>query len=165
MNREELQTKLNEMLVGKSAYNMYQLSNYVEKHIVDLGIDNTQGEWKCRLNAYTISLVYKSYVAVSFDIKRKQDSEFGWLVRQVVVEDDFVDFDTKLASIHEYYEKQVARFDEWNLNYSNMNDLKDLLKLVKKQYKDKTKLDLFRLLHDLQYHYWLVDEALESEMK
>lgn len=164
MNKQELENKLNEMLVGKSAYDMFKLSDYLKKHISDLGINNEQGEWKCNLCAYIISLVYKTFGVVSFDIKRAKHSEFRWVVKQVVINDEtFVDLDTKLAYIHNHYKKEIERFDEWNLYATKMGDLKDLLKLVKQTYKDKTKLDLLHLLHDLQYHYWLVDEALESE--
>ena len=165
MNRNELTQKLNEMLVGKSAYSMYKLSDYVQAHLGELGIDNAQGEWRCGLNAYTIQIIYKTWVVVSCEIKRAKHKEFVWVVRQVVVDDYFVDFETRLSEIHKKYKDQIERFDEWNINYSKMSELKDMLKMIRNVYKDKTKLDILRLAHDLQYHYWLIDEALESEGK
>lgn len=165
MNREELSKTLNEMLVGKSAYNMFKLSDYVLEHITDLGIDNTQGEWGVRLNAYTITIVYKTYGVVSFDIKRQAHSDYRWVVKQVIVDENFTDFDTKLAYIHDKYKEAIKDYDRWNMKYSKFGDLEDCLRVIKRYYADKTKLDIKRLIHDLAQDYWLVDEALESEGK
>lgn len=165
MNRIELQNKLNEMLVGKSAYAMYKLGDYVKDHISELGIDNTQGEWRTNLNAYTISLVYKTYVVVSFDIKREKHDKFNWAVKQVVVEDNFVDLKTRLEEIHNFYKRDIERYNDWNLYSSSLGDLKELLTLIKNTNKGKTKLELRKLINDLSRDYWLVDELLERAIE
>lgn len=163
MNKQELETKLNELLVGKSAYDMYKLCRFLEEHLNDLGFDNTQGEFGTRLNAYTLIITYKSWVLVRFDIKRQKHDNFGWVVKQVIVDDDFVDLDTALSGIHARYKKDIDNFDKWNINYSSLGELKDLLRLIKTNFKGKNKLNIHRLARDLAQHYWLVDEALESE--
>ena len=165
MNKQELSKRLNEMLVGKSAYSMYKLCDYVRDHITDLGIDNTQGEWGVILNAYTLTLVYKNYGFVSFDIKRQAHNDYRWVVKQVVVEDDFTDYETKMTYIHNRHQKAIKDYDKWNMKYSKFEDLQDLLRLIKRYYGDKTKLDIKNLVHDLSSDYWLVDEVLESEGK
>lgn len=163
INKQELQNKLNEMLVGKSAYSMYKLGDYVKDHINELGIDNAQGEWRTNINAYTISLVYKTYIVASFDIKREKHEKFNWAVKQVVVEDNFIDLKTRLEQIHNFYKRDIERHNEWNFYSSSLGDLKELLTLIKNANKGKTKLELRELISDLSRDYWLVDELLESE--
>lgn len=165
MNKQELSSKLNEMLVGKSAYHMYELCNYVRDHIAELDIDNTQGEWGVRLSAYTITLTYKNFRVVDFDIKRQSHTDYRWVVKQVVVDDDFTDIETALANVHEQYQERIKNFNRWGIKYSNLGDLEDCLRLIKRYYADKTKLDIKQLIVDLSSDYWLVDEALESEGK
>lgn len=163
MNKEDLTKKLNEMLVGKSAYNMYKLCDYVRDHITDLGIDNTQGEYGVRLGNHTITIAYKTYSFVSFDIKRQAHNEYRWVVKQVIVDENFIDLETRLAYIHNRYKEEIKNYNRLGFRPSNLEELKDCLKVIKQKFTDKTKLDIKLFLYDLINSYWLVDEALESE--
>lgn len=162
MNRNELTQKLNEMLVGKSAYNVYGLCNFIRDNLCKLDIDNTQGEYGVRLNAYTIAIIYKNYRLVEFDIKRKQDKTHYWVVKQVIVENSFVDYETSIKRIKANYEREITRFKEWHLFSNDLDTLKNALSFIREHTPRLTKGEQQKLLCDLTNDYWLVDEALES---
>ena len=163
IKKDELQSELNKLLVGKSAYDIYKLASIVAEHFADLGIDNTQGEFATRIDTYTISITYKRKRLVSFDIKRKHDNTYGWLVRQVIVDDDFVDYKTSMRAIKERFMKEIANFDEYGFYSFSLSDLHRLLQSIKLCFGGKPKDKLYDLIRQLERDYWLVDELLESE--
>jgi hypothetical protein len=163
MKKKELQEKLNELLVGKSAYYNASLCKVINEHLSDLEIDNTQGDYFTCYDNYTFTISWKQKRLVSFDVKRKRDETHEWVVKQVIVEDDFVDYETSMKRIRESYGKDIARFNEWRYNDNTLETLKETLKSVRVFSKTLTKNEEMRLISDLARHYWLVDEALESE--
>ena len=163
MNKQELQEKLNELLVGKGAYYNASLCKVINEHLSDLEIDNTQGDYSTYYDNYTFAISWKQRRLVRFDVKRKRDKTHGWVVKQVIVKDDFVDYETSMKRIRESYGKDIARFDEWRYTDNKLETMKEALKSVRAFAKTLTKSEEMCLISDLARHYWLVDEALESE--
>lgn len=165
MNRQELQETLNKMLVGEGCYSMYHLCDFIEINFDKLHIDNKQGVWGVRLNAYTITIVYKRRAVVSFEIKRKKDKERVWVIKEVVVEDNFVDMETSIAKVKERFVKENEEDDSWHFSMSGnkLSDMKPLMLKIRELYPNKTKRELYTLISDFKDSFWNVDEAVESE--
>ena len=167
MNRNDLTKKLNKMLVGKSAYNIWKLNEFIGDNLKELEINDKQGEYAITYSGYTITINYKRKELVSFTIKRKQDSKFGWVVKEVVVDDDFIDYYHAHKKIKERFLSDLNKFDD---NYatlygSTMKELVAMLKQIKTLRVNKNKEQIREAIYDLYSNYWLVDEALESEGK
>ncbi len=164
MNRQDLQNKLNELLVGKSAYNFYKLTELVREHFSDLEIDNSQGEYGTRINAYTITITYKDRGLVSFEVKRRADTHYVWCVKSVIIKDEnFVDYETNIKKIKERLKKEAN--DEWRYSFhgNDLATLKHALRVFRACGNAMTKREVYDLIRDLEANYWVVDEALESE--
>ena len=166
MNRNELTKKLNDLLVGESAYYNAHVCDFIYKHLGDLGLDNTQGDYFVRYDNYTFTIMWKQRCLVSLNVKRKQDNKHGFIVKEVIVEDEFVDYETSHARIKESYKRDIARLDDWcYLENNNLETLKETLRIIRTQNQKLTKVEQLRLIEDLGRCFWLVDEALESEEK
>ena len=164
MNRNDLTKKLNELLQGESAYYNATLCDFINKHLSDLGIDNTQGDYYTRYDNYTFTIMWKQRRLVSFEAKRKRDETHNWVVKEVVVEDDFIDYETSRQRIKQLYKKDIEDFNtRWNAFNLDLGILKDTLRVIRTHAKTMSKEEQKRLIRDLEHDYWLVDEALESE--
>lgn len=167
MNKKELETKLNELFVGKEiAYN-YSFAKVIETHLKDLEIDNAQGEYGVRCDNYTFTIMWRQSCLVSFDVKRKQDTLKGWLIKQIIVEDEFVDYETSKQRIIEDYEKRAKRFDDCRWFCNDLETLKGAMKVVNEfaEKVGKNRDDTCDLIRDLHSHYWLIVTALELDHK
>ena len=166
MNRNELEARLNKALVGKSAYNMYKLCDLV-RELATSWFDDKQGVIGTRLNAYTIALTYKNRTIVWFTIKRKKDNNLGWVVKEVIIDDDnFVDTDRAIGEIKLRFKNENASENwRWELWGIKLTDLTDLLTIIKQHYPNKTLSELKSMVEHLNDMFWNVDEELESEEK
>ncbi len=167
MNRQELQERLNELLKGKGATYNATLCDYIYKNLDELFIDNTEGVWGVMYDNYTFTIVYKNMRFVSFEVKRQAGIEYRWIVKEVVVDIDFVNYTKSLEKIKEKYKEQAKRFDSerYDRNAFRFDDLKETLRTIKGLKQRLTKGEIQRLIKELDWYYWLVDEALESEGK
>lgn len=172
MNKQELQNKLNEMLVGKSSVCNTLVADYVREHLEDLGIDNSQGEYGVRYDNYTFTIVWRQRGLVSFKALRTREKEKGWIVKQVIVEDEFVDLETSKQRVLDSYKLDIKRYDDdsdfYRFYYKNYNDLETLKKAMKfinehpevfGDNRSKTR----SLIEDLGDDYWLIITALELD--
>lgn len=167
MNKKELETKLNELFVGKEiAYN-YSLAKDINAHLKDLGIDNSQGEYGVRCDNYTYTITWRRRSLVSFNVKRTQDTLKGWVVKQIIVEDEFVDYETSRQRIIEDYKKSIDRFDDWCVFSNDLETIKNAMKVVNEfaEKVGKNKDDTCDLIRDLHSNYWLIVTALELDHK
>lgn len=161
MNRQNLEQKLNNILVGESTYNMYALCNHILKNLNELAIDNSQGLFGTRVNQYTITITYKGYRLVSFDIKRKKDDVHGFVVKQVIISDEeFVDYESRITEINSLILKRNQE-KEYYFSQSNIGELADLLKTIKEKYPHKTFGEIKNMVQDLHTYFWNI--LTESE--
>lgn len=161
MDRQNLEQKLNNILVGESTYNMYALCNHILKNLNELAIDNSQGLFGTRLNQYTITITYKGYRLVSFDIKRKKDDVHGFVVKQVIISDEeFVDYESRIVEINARILKNNKQH-YWFIDNLNLDELVGLLKHIQKQYPQKTLGEIKAMVNNLHTNFWNI--LTESE--
>ena len=163
MNKAELQVKLDEALIGKGVYYNDKVCDYVRPLLSDW-FNDTQGYYGIRVYNNTYTITYKRYGIVSFDIKRKKDDTHGFVVKSVVIEEDFVDTETNEAKAHEHFAKELT--DEWRWAWRNnpniIVEMKELFRAVRLAFPNKKASELKDLLHDLKDDFWLIEDTING---
>ena len=160
MNRQELQEKLNALLVGNSAYYNYEICAHIE-HKLGEWFNDKNGYYSIGCNNYTFTIYYKRRGLVRFDIKRQRNDQYGWICKAVEIESDFTDTDTEIKAIKERLQKENS--EEWRwYSFTTLESMTDLLKVIKQACPDKTDGELKRLITELGNYYWNVEENLDE---
>ena len=165
MNKQELQDKLNALLVGQSTYNMYDLCRKVESKF-DEWFDNSKGYFTgVGLSGYSMWIRYKDRGFATFEIKRKKVDNI-YVVKEVIVSDNFVDTETSIRAIKERLKKEMSDKQErdWfsTINGFDINLCVKMLSVLKEQFGDKKAKELLIMLKTLTNYYWVVEEAISD---
>lgn len=160
MKKNDLQAKLNELLIGMSCYNMYQVCDKVIKNLGNW-FDDYQGKYYARLDYYTITITYKGRGILSFNVKRKKDAEGNHVIKQVAIVDDFIDTEELVSKVREMFKKENK--DDWRWQGGEeLSTLTEILAMVKEKYPTMTDKDLRRAMRTLSDYYWNVEENLNE---
>ena len=155
MERQELEKRLNDLLVGQSAYNMWTLCHLVEENAKKWLCDS-QGFIGTRLSGYDITIVYMCRRLVSFTIKRKKDAVHGWVVKDVVLIDEgFKSTEERIEQVVDCLKKENS--DLYYVNgvmRDNLKDMTELLRVAKETFKDKPLCEIKDIVEYLGNNFW-----------
>lgn len=159
MNRQELQAKLNTLLLGKNADSIYRICNIVEAEAIKWFRDS-QGYIGIRLNNHTITITYKDRRIVSFIIKRSKVLNGGWVVNQVVMDENFIDTETSINAIRERFKKENENLLDEDITSPTIRDITEFLRDIKRLYPYKTAGEIKDYLYALHQRFWNAEENL-----
>lgn len=170
VTRQELQEKLNALLLNTSACYNYDISEKVRKQL-DEWFNNSQCYFSMRCENYTFTICYKNVSMIIFDVKKKADPVHKWIIKDIIIKDDFIDTETSIKAVKqrlaEWREKRYEQEKEgWgDVSYS-FDELTELLKVAKEHFPNKSNNDLNNMFYALNFRYYQHEEALcESEDK
>ena len=161
MNKEELQTKLNNLLIGFNTFSMPMLSNFVKEKLYEW-FDNSQEYYSTRYSGFAITITYKERKVVEFKLKRKQVNN-EHIVDKVIIEEDFTDTETRIELIKNKLVEELK--DDWRFAYCKVkkSNLKDCLQLVRRYFGDMKASEIKSMLYCLSQDFWNFEEQLCKE--
>lgn len=160
MKKNDLQAKLNELLIGTSAYNMYQVCDKVAKNLGSW-FDDYQGKYYTRLDYYTITITYKGRGILSFTVIRKKDVDGNYIIKRAEINDDFIDTEELVSKVREKFKEENK--DDWRWQGDeDLSTLTEMLALIKEKYPTMTDKDIRRAIRSLSDYYWNVEENLNE---
>ena len=107
---------------------------------------------------YNFTITYKRRRLVDFNVRRRKDAEHDYVIKSVEVDKDFVDTETQIKVIHNEY-VNYAKKDRCYINlHRNLNDLRELFRLVRNANPNMSAIDLWSFIYDLHNDFWLVEE-------
>lgn len=162
MNRQELEQKLKDLLVGKEFdYNM-SIARMIEPVLKDW-FNDTQGYYGLWTSNYTFTITYKDRRIVDFKVKHTKIGLKN-VIKDIVVDQDFEETQPIIAKLEEniiknyhtcYSPKDVTR---------NKTFLK-MFKAVRKEFPNTPARELLDMFHSMSWchTFWQVEQISLTE--